>query len=294
MIARALVIVNPHARRAARAVGTVRRAFARRGVDADLVLTERRGHARELAQALAGQYDAVFSLGGDGTAMEVLEVATALGRPVGVLPGGTGNLVARALGTPLGAARAVDALLDGEARRIDLGRLDDGRSFAFGAGVGVDVTMLERATTERKRRLGVFAYVVSAVDAALRHEAFEVVATVDGVRHTFDASAVMVLNFGTVLGGLLQLAPRVDPADGVLDRCVFAPRSLAQVLDTGWRIVAHRLDEGPHMHFLQGRRIVVEAAPPRMAQADGELLGPTPLSVEVRPHGALVLAPVRR
>lgn len=190
-------------------------------------------------------------------------------------------------------AAAVRSLLAGDERRFDLGALADGRCFAFAAGIGVDVTMLERASPRLKRRFGVLAYVTAATHASLRYEPFELQATVDGSRHTFHAAAAMVLNFGTALGGRLQLGPAVDPSDGWLNLCVFAPRSLADALDIGWRIVRHRLSEASHMHFLKGRSIRLETVPPRMAQADGELLGTAPLECVVRPLAARLLVPAR-
>jgi YegS/Rv2252/BmrU family lipid kinase len=285
----ALLITNPASRRGARDLATVVAAFRKRHVEVDTVLTERQGHAADVAKELAGRYDAVFTLGGDGTAMEVLHVVGQLGRPVGVLPGGTGNLVARALGTPLNVRRAVAALLDGEERAIDLGVLADGRTFTFAAGVGIDVTMIERTSPDLKRRFGVMAYVAAGTRASLGLESFRVDATVDGERHTFHATAALVANFGTVLGGLIHHGPAIVPDDGLLDLCVFAPRSVGQAVRLGWRILRHDFGGAPDMHFLRGREIRLETTPVRMAQADGELLGPTPLSCRVIPHAARVL-----
>ncbi|MBC7896412.1 MAG: diacylglycerol kinase family lipid kinase [Cytophagaceae bacterium] len=288
-IRRALVIANPASRRGSRALPRALRTFAEHDVTVDAVLTERPGHASTITRELAPLYDAVFSLGGDGTAMEVLEAAGRHGRPVGILPGGTGNLVARALGTPLRIERAVHALLLGHERRIDLGELEDGRTFAFAAGVGIDATMLERASPRFKRYAGVLAYVMAATYATVQLKRFELRATVDGVEHTFHAAEAMVLNFGTVLGGMLELAPKVDPSDGWLDLCVYDPRTLGDALGIGWRIWRHRLTGHAHMHFLRGKIIRLETVPIRAAQADGELLGTTPITCVVRPGAARVL-----
>lgn len=290
-VRRALLITNPASRRGARELSNAIAAFAERDIELDTVLTERAGHAGMIAGELGAHYDAVFTLGGDGTAMEVLHVVGQLGRPVGVLPGGTGNLLARALGTPLNTRRAIRALLDGEERAIDLGVLADGRTFSFAAGVGIDVTMLERASPQLKRRFGVLAYVIAGGRAALRVEPFQLDATVDGQRHTFHATAALVANFGTVLGGLIHLGPAIVPDDGTLDLCVFAPRSVREALRLGWRILRHDFREAPQMYFLRGREIRLETAPARMAQADGELIGPTPLDCRVVPRAARVLMP---
>ena len=286
-----LLIANPASRRGARGLPRVLGAFKRAGVTVDVVVTERRGHAAVIAADLATRYDAVFTLGGDGTAMEVLEIATTLGRPVGVLPGGTGNLIARALGTPLRIRGAVHALLAGVDRWIDLGSLADGRSFAFAAGVGFDVAMLERATAGLKRRLGVLAYVISGTRAALRVDPFVLHATVDGRRHTFQATVAFVANFGVALGGLLHLGPGIAPDDGWLDLCVYEPRSARDTLRMGWRVMRRDFEGAARMHFLKGRAITLETDPPRLTQADGELLDRAPLACTVRPLAARLLAP---
>ncbi|MGQ0647075.1 MAG: diacylglycerol/lipid kinase family protein [Gemmatimonadaceae bacterium] len=286
-----LLIANPASRRGGREVTRAVAAFRKAGVDVDAVLTERPGHAAVIAQELAALSDAVFTLGGDGTAMEVLEVVSALGRPVGVLPGGTGNLMARALGTPLRIPRAVQALLGGAERRIDLGLLGDGRSFGFAAGVGIDATMLQHASARLKRRFGMLAYVTAGTRAALQLDSFELRATVDGRHHTFHATAALVANFGTVLGGLLQLGPGIDPSDGWLNLCVYEPRSMRDALNIGWRIGRRRFDGALRMHFLKGQTIRLETIPARPAQADGELLGMTPMDCRVRPLAARLLVP---
>src|SRR5450756_279188 len=122
-ISRALLIVNPASRSGARALRKAEAAFRELGVHCDTRTTDSPGHGADLARELASGYDAVFTLGGDGTAIEVIGALANGGPPVGVLPGGTGNIVARALGTPLNSGRAVKALLGGDEARIDLGRL---------------------------------------------------------------------------------------------------------------------------------------------------------------------------
>src|ERR1700719_5226081 len=94
-IGRVLMIVNPASRRAARIRRKAQKAFAEAAVECDVMSTEAPGHAATIAKAHAHKYDAVFALGGDGTVMEVLGALGHHGPPVGVLAGGTANVVAR-------------------------------------------------------------------------------------------------------------------------------------------------------------------------------------------------------
>lgn len=290
-IARVLLIANPGSRRGARELSRACRAFAALGVTCEVQLTEHPGHAEALARARSPAHDAVFALGGDGTVMEILRALQGSETPLGVLPGGTGNLVARALGIPRTIPRAVRSLLSAGVRAFDLGALPDGRVFAFAAGIGIDTAMVQRTSPAAKRRFGVLAYAATAIRAGLRLEAFTLRATVDGVEHRFCATAALVANFGSVLGGAILLGPAIRPDDGRLDLCVFTPAGVREALSVAWRMV--RRDFRPHsaMHFLHGRTVALDTDPPHAAQADGELLGGHGLQVRVLPAAARLLVP---
>ena len=290
-IASVLLLANPAARRGARAYPAALAAFAAAGVRCDGVRTARPGHGALVAAERHAEYDAVFTLGGDGTAMEVVGALAGTGRPVGILPAGTGNLVARTLGVPLSVARAVPALLAGKPADVDLGRLAGGRCFAFAAGVGVDARMIDETPAALKRRLGVSAYVLYAARAVLRREQFVARVTVDGEVVERPASAVMIVNFGAVLNDLLRLGPGISEDDGRLDLCVFSPRHLRDAVRIMWRLARKDFRDDPCMLYRSGCDFVVETVPPRPAQADGELLGVTPFAARVEPRAARLLVP---
>lgn len=292
-IASVLLVTNPASRSGARAHAAAVAAFGESGVRCDAVLTERAGHGAAMAAERHEHYDAVFTLGGDGTAMEVVGALAGTRRRVGILPGGTGNLVARTLGVPLSVARAVPALLRGRAADVDLGRLGGGQCFAFAAGVGVDARMIDETPAALKRRLGVSAYALYAARAVLGREEFGVRVTVDGAVIERRASAVMIVNFGAVLNDLLWLGPGITEDDGHLDLCVFSPRHLGDAVRIMWRLLRKDFREDPCVLYRAGRCFVVETVPPRPAQADGELLGPTPFTVQVEPRAARLLVPRR-
>lgn len=290
---RVLLVVNPAARRSVRLRGPAMDAFRAAGVACDALLTERPGHGAKVVVERHAEYDAVFTLGGDGTAMEVVGALAGTGRPVGVLPGGTGNLIARTLGIPLDVTRAVRALLAGDAARIDLGRLSTGRRFAFAAGVGVDAQMIEETPAALKRRVGVLAYALTAARAVLAGERFRARVTVDGVVYEREAAAVMIANFGAVLDELIHLGPGIRRDDGLLDLCVFSPATTRDAVRIVWRLFRRDFRDDPALLYRPGRVFRVETTPPRQAQADGELLGVTPFEVTVEPLAAHLLVPKR-
>lgn len=288
---RALVIANPASRGSARRLAATVREVGRFGFAVDAVSTEYAGHAATLAAERAGSYDVVFTLGGDGTAMDVVGALAAKGPPVGILPGGTGNLLARSLGIPLTIRRAVRALATGREARIDLGKLGDGRLFGIGAGVGVDATMIAETPRWLKRRLGVLSYVIVGLRSLLRFDAFHVSGTVDGVPFERRASAILVANFGTMFRHLLTLGDGILHDDGVLNVCIFSPTTNADAARITWKMMRRDFSPDPCMSYLSGREIEISTVPARAVQADGELAGSTPLSVRVLPSAGRLLVP---
>jgi diacylglycerol kinase family enzyme len=230
-----------------------------------------------------------------------MEAAGALAgtmRPLGVLAGGTGNLLARAVGIPLDPKRAVPMLLKGEELHIDLGRIvtcEPVRHFAVAAGVGIDAAMVAETPSWLKRRLGVLAYTITATRAALRavsrRDFFHVRLTVDGEVFEAAAAAVMIANFGAVLSDRITFGPGIRFDDGVLDACFYSPRNLRDATRIMWRLLRKNFASDEAMLYRSGRHIRVETDPPRLAQADGELLGMTPLEIEIAPRAVRLLVP---
>jgi YegS/Rv2252/BmrU family lipid kinase len=290
-IERVLLIVNPASRRGNRIRKKALKAFSDAGVDCDVMRTEAPGHAAVIAKAHAHKYDAVFTLGGDGTVMEVLSALAHQGPPVGILAGGTANVVARTLRIPLNPARAVPLLLAGDQATMDLGRLGDGRRFAIGVGVGLDATMISEAPDRLKKRFGFMAYVIGGYKAVLRNQKFQLRLTVDGNVYDRQASAILIANFGAVLNDLVAFGDGIVHDDGLLNACVFSPDSLWDAMRILWRMLRKDFGADPCLFYKSGREFRVETIPPMIAQADGELLPDTPLSVSVDPLAGCLLIP---
>ena len=260
------------------------------------MLTERSGHAKLLGAEHGKRYDVVFTLGGDGTAMEVAGALAWTGIPIGVLSGGTGNLLARALGVPRDVARAVPALLNASARKIDLGVVN-GHRFAVAAGVGIDASMVADTPKWMKKRLGVLAYALMAVKAALvavlTRRFFLVRIEVDGEVIERKAAAVLFANFGAILEDRITFGPGIEVDDGLIDCCVFSPKHVFDAMRIMWRVLRRDFRPDPALLYRKGTRFRLETEPILPLQADGELLGVTPAEVTVEPLAVHLLVPVR-
>ena len=293
---RVLLIANPASRRGARRERAAVDALRSAGVGCDVYRTERAGHAGEIAAARGRDYDMVFTLGGDGTAMEVAGALAWSSVPIGVLAGGTGNLLGRALGIPRSVAKAVPALLGGTVRQIDLGVVH-GHRFAVAAGVGIDAAMVQETPRWMKRRLGVLAYTLVATKAALRavvlRRFFQVRVEVDGEVIERRAAAVLFANFGAILEDRIAFGPDIAVDDGVLDCCIFSPTHLGDAMRIMWRVTRRDFRADRSILYRKGTHFRLTADPVQMIQADGELLGPTPADVTVEPLAAHLLVPRR-
>lgn len=292
-----MLIANPASRRGGALIDAAREAIVRAGVSCDVMRTERAGHAAEIATAHGRTYDLVFALGGDGTAMEVAGALARSGVAIGVLPGGTGNLLARALGIPRDVTKAVDALVHGTVRQIDLGVVQ-GHRFAVAAGVGIDAAMVAETPAWMKRRLGVLAYTIIATRAALRavlrRRFFQVRIVVDGEVIERRAAAVLFANFGAILEDRISFGPGIVVDDGLLDCCIFSPAHLGDALRIMWRVTRRDFRPDGALLYRQGTTFRIETDPVLPLQADGELLGVTPAEITVEPLAAHLLTPARR
>ena len=292
-----LVIVNPGSRGGRDALASTLAVLHDAGLVPEIAETTAPRHAtmlvRDLVSASPARYAAVLSLGGDGTAMEVASALAELtdAPPLGIVAVGTANILARSLGIPVDPSRAVRSLLNAEVVPIDIGRVEGGPAFAIGLGVGLDATMIGGTSSMLKRRIGYAAYALSALRAGLRLERFRATITVDGQVHVVDASSVLVANFGTVLGGLLCFGEEIGHRDGVLDVCVYSPGSYFEAARIFWRMLRGGVSRDARVRIIRGRQVRIETDPPRPMQADGELLGLTPVDIRVEPNAVRVLVP---
>ncbi|MEX2182193.1 MAG: diacylglycerol kinase family protein [Gemmatimonadaceae bacterium] len=285
-----VVIVNPAAGGGVAAERGAVAAFRGLGIEPDIRRTAATGDAARLARDDRSD-GPLFVIGGDGTVMEVVGALADSARAIGIIPGGTGNQLARHLRIPLDAGAAVRALHRASMRPFDLGRLSDGRHFAIAAGVGMDAAIIAGASPTLKRWLGVGAYVASGATSALAARRFAVRAVADGVAIERDAGLAMIANLGSVMGGRIAFGPGVRPDDGWLDLCIFTPRGIVDLAAILARLLRHDFRDDPRMLFVRARAIRLEVPSGVPAQADGEVLTTSVLDALVRPGAARFLAP---
>lgn len=291
---RALLITNPvAARHDARALTAVRETLRQGGWSIEVAATAAPGDARRFAErGRADGFDALLSYGGDGTAMQVAAALAGTGIPLGLLPGGTGNVLARNLRLPGGPVAAARTILRHTPIAIDLGvvtRADGPHYFAVCCGAGFDAALMLRTDATSKRRWRRAAYVRAGL-AALPH----VVSaphrfTIDGVETRLDASMALVCNCADLMPPLLRMHPAIRPDDGILDVVALRADGAWQSVTAVLELLIRRGSARRQVWFARGRSIRIEAeGDPRPTQLDGEVVGTTPLEVRVLP-GALTV-----
>lgn len=269
----AFVLNGATIRDGGRLLALCREAARRRGWQAVCMVTEKAeaGVSAAHGAALDGM-DLVVAVGGDGTVRGCAEALAGTGVPLGIVPKGTANLLARSLCVPRDPQAALAAALDPDAveSTIDLA-IADGIPFAAMAGIGLDAAVV--AGARLKHRLGWLSYAASgAAHLAMRPSVFSI--RLDGGEPLVrGARSVVVGNSGLLPGGF-SLLPDARLNDGLLDVGVLAPRG-----PLGWprlaaRVLTHSDRQDRMLERFQARTVEITAAAPLPREVDGEVVTP--------------------
>jgi len=293
------IVVNPASGggRAARRWPTLARELEQAGVGFQSALTTRPGHGASLAgEAVHRGFRRLLAVGGDGTLHEVLNGALdqsqvpASGLLLGAAPLGSGNDWAHTHGIPSRPAELAGCMAAGRCGPHDLGRLDfpEARGAARScyfinvAGAGLDAYVLERLPPGVPRRLGYFLGVVRSLAS---YEPPEFTIDVDGRAKTARLYLAL-LSMTPYCGGGMHVAPAARTDDGLLDVVMVSPLKLPGELFKLRRIYDGRLPGERFAEHRLGRVVRIDASPAASVQADGQLVGRTPVVATLLP-GAL-------
>jgi diacylglycerol kinase (ATP) len=250
--------------------------------------------------ALESGADAVIAFGGDGTARVVAEALCRTGVPLGLLPAGTGNLLARNLGIP--PNRLDDSLqvaLTGKDRPIDVGRVEIGLTehdeqplrevFLVMAGLGFDAEVMAAVDPSLKDRVGWFAYVVAGL-RRLRGRRTLVTVEVDGGQpFQRRVRAVVIGNCGTLTAGI-PLMPDAVVDDGWLDVVIVSPRTVLSWLTLSAKVIVRK--SHPAVEHARCRSVRIRAERPLQIQLDGDTIGAgRELAAEIDPLALVIRVP---
>jgi diacylglycerol kinase (ATP) len=244
-------------------------------------------------QELRSGYDTIIAAGGDGTVSAVVSGMANSGIPMGILPAGTGNALARELGIPLALDEAL-ALLgsDPHVRTLDGMKLFNDY-YVLNASVGVSSQTMLKTGREEKRRFGMLAYLWRAIGLIFRSAMHRFELRMGGRKYTFAASEVMITNT-KFLGMQPQLkGVEIDPNDGHLDLFIVRARHFRDILNVFVRFVRPKdPNEDRNLRYLAiSDTVEIRSTTVLPVQADGEVVGDTPVKVEFIPDMLKVYVP---
>jgi YegS/Rv2252/BmrU family lipid kinase len=274
--------------------GAVRRALEEHGYLIDVRHTRQDGDAARWSSSAANEgVDLLVAVGGDGTVASVLDGARHAAQPVpvAVVPMGSANGVARAMGIPSTGAGVLPALLAGRIVPVDLFEVEaTGRAFVLFLGAGFDADLNADVPRASKRRFGFFAYLAAAARRLRPRASHRIDLRLDDRSVRARGHSVSLVNAAPVPFWGVPLGPEAASDDGLLDVTVLRRRGPVGVALDAFDLLTGRAHE---TRAWRARRVTIDARPALPVHADGELIGTTPVTVTVVPGGARLLVPAK-
>lgn len=269
---RYFIILNPESGRgkAAKIRSKIEAALHQKQILFELVETTGPGHAVQLAREAPPEFNVIVAAGGDGTANEVANGIMKNPRVMGLIPTGSGNDFARAMGIPFHWEKAIDVLVQNRQRLIDVGWVN-GRYFPNGFGVGFDALVVQESAKVKRLR-GLLIYLFSVIKSIFIYSSPQFTIQLDNQREVRGRIFMLTVGNGVSLGGGFLLTPDAKNDDGIFDICVIHHLNKPQIL---WNLP--KVFWGGHVgikqvEMLQAKEIVVKSEKPVGGHVDGELV----------------------
>jgi len=241
-------------------------------------------------RALKKPADLVVVAGGDGTVAEVMAAAHQGGLPMGIVPLGTANIVARELKLPAAWRAATRRALERfpHTRAVDLVRVNDGYS-ALAAGIGFDATVMRYTPAGLKYWLGRAAYFLAGAWWLPRAPMFDCTIRADGEELRMTAVVVLVVNAGMLGAAPFRFGPDIAIDDGWLDICVYRPRNGRELAGVLWSLIRQR-PNGVSVLQRKARSVEVKAPDVQWHEVDGDVHRGNVLRAQIVPGGVQVVS----
>ena len=236
--------------------------------------------------------DVVVAAGGDGTIAAVAGGLAHSSIPLGIIPCGTWNAIGRHFRISTNPVRAINTITGShKIRRMDLMEVGD-HLHAMNLGVGFSSTMVANTRRSEKRRLGNLAYFTNLFKQLFGLKMKKYTVEADGKVYRGRATEIMVANYGIVGLNFIENTLNIGPDDGKMDVFIFKARTMLDLPGVFWQAFVQRKKRTPKYHHLSAvSKLVIQTSPHMFVQADGELLGKTPVTLTVLPRSVKVIVP---
>lgn len=294
---RVFVVLNPVAGTtdASAAKQTITQYCQDHGWECDIHETKKNEDLRHLVQdALKKQVDIVIAAGGDGTVSQVVSGMVNSHTPMGILPAGTGNNLARNLSIPMDLQGALDLLgSEYDIQELDVMEVNKDKYYVLNVSVGVSSLVMRKTPREQKRRFGFLAYLWNAAGSIRSSDMHRFLVKADDRSVKFSASELMIANC-KFMGLQPQLDEvEIDPEDGRLDVFIMRTQTFRDYLGVAAAFLTRRKsEEEQNLDYIEAHNFIqIELEFPLPAQADGEVIGTTPLEIRLLPKSLRVIVP---
>ena len=286
---RALVLLNRNARHGEQAADEVVGMLKELGID----VLEAQPEADESLSALVVRHrsdvDLVIVGGGDGTLNAAIDGVIRSGLPLGIIPLGTANDLARTLAIPTEVEHACKVISDGHTRMVDVGEVN-GKCFFNVASMGLSVDITRRLTKDVKQTWGVLAYLKTALQALYRARLFQ--AEIETGKETVVARTVQIaIGNGRHYGGGMTVCNEAEIDDQQLDFYSLEIRHWWQILFLLRRLRTGELAPSRYVRTMRGKSFTVRTRRPRSINTDGEITTKTPATFRVIPNALSLFVP---
>jgi YegS/Rv2252/BmrU family lipid kinase len=288
---RLMLIVNPQAGggRAGRDLAEVNSTLSSLGLEHHAEHTRGLEHARDLARSATDAGEVAVAFGGDGLVGAIAGALRGTDGVLGILPGGRGNDLARALGIPLEAGAACAVLASGVAQPLDLGEVN-GRTFISIASCGFD-SVANRVANETRLIGGNLVYAYGALRALTGWRPAVFALELDGAeRRTFTGYTVAAAN-SSAYGGGMVLAPDASPHDGLLDVVIIGHVPKLRFLRLLPTVFSGTHVHQPNVAVIRSSTVTISASRPFTMYADGDPIAELPVTVRALPDAIRVIVP---
>lgn len=268
-----------------------------KAVAAEFVIkkTKKSGDAKEFAEEAAlNDYEAVFVLGGDGTVSEAVNglMLHESKLPLGIIPLGTVNNVARAIGIPMNPEKAIDSLEQLTVQQIDVGKLND-RYFISSTSVGPIPESVQEVDVDMKTKFGVFAYLIEGIKALRNDETYTFELDIDGEKWTAEYSLLLIA-MSNFVGGVGTIIPEAAIDDGLIHLVTLKETTAKEKLSLVPELFQNKeytKDQLEHRSFKKAKiRLLEDIDKEINCTVDGDKGQTFPLEIEVLPQALSVFA----
>lgn len=242
--------------------------------------------------AISNGVDLFIAAGGDGTVSMVGTHLIGKEASLGIIPLGTGNLLAKALHIPQNIEKALELITSKNPSKaiIDTFRLND-RHFVLNISVGLSPGLMNSVHSYQKQQMGIFAYLINFIQQILGLKLHKVFIDCDQNKFSVMASEVLITNIKTAGIDPLTWSENIFLDDGIMDLLVFRAANIWDTIRVARSIIFHKEKINPLIKFFKVREYcVVETQAPMPTQADGDVIGKTPFKIEVFPNSLTIIA----